>query len=267
MIYLSAQYIAIKKDQDRTAFRSNKMIICDGIGEFADSAKAAEITIDNLLIAEKKNEISALIEKSASDIKVESITGGTTLIAAFIDIAEGIPPLVQLAYIGNGSIFHLHGNFNELPSSYNSSNIPYRFSNIMIPHIDKDGILVRHISHHSTPQELIPSFVELSLSGINGDILLIFSDGISSLEDDIIVVDDHQRVWRNESEIVSIILKNLHEWLATNCKEITQIKIDNFLVSELEKLKDLDKLEDDASIGLIFTDSVLEYYKALTNVV
>src|SRR4051812_15823394 len=133
MIYLSAKHIAIKKDQDRTAYVSNKVIICDGIGEFNDSAKAAEITMENLLLAENKNEILGLIEKSASDILSNDIIGGTTMISAIILTIENTA-LLKLAYIGNGSIFHLHGNYSQLPSSYGDLNKPFRFSNILIPH-------------------------------------------------------------------------------------------------------------------------------------
>lgn len=66
-----------------------------------------------------------------------------------------------------------------------------------MPHVDKEGSLLRHISHDSKVYELTPSFIDLSLTGISGDIILIFSDGISTLEEDIIVMDDQQRIWRN----------------------------------------------------------------------
>jgi hypothetical protein len=264
MIYLSAKHIAVKKDQDRSAYDFNKVVLCDGIGEFNDSAKAAEITVENILLAEKKNEIIGMINKSAVDISANGIIGGTTLIAAIIESNEDIR-LLRLAYVGNGSVFHLHGNYFELPSSYGEANKPYRFSNIVIPHIDKDGVLLRHISHHSNSEELVPSFIEMSLTGINGDIVLLFSDGISTLEEDIIVIDDQQRIWRNQSESVSIILNDLHEWLEKNCNEMPQVKIDDFLDVQLSKLKTLNKLEDDASIGLVITDKVLEYYQQRYN--
>jgi hypothetical protein len=262
IIHLSAKHIAIKRDQDRTACDGNKVIICDGIGQFPDSDKAAEITIENIKFAErgKTAEIIGLIHNATKEIKESNIVAGTTLIAAFIDETNEITK-IKLAYIGNGSIFHFHGNFNELPISYSDVNKPYLFSNILIPHIDKEGILLRHISHDSGIPELIPSFIELSLTGLFGDIIFMFSDGISSLEDDIIVQDEHHRVWRNQSENVSIIINNLHLWLVENCTEVTRSKMDLFLENELYQLKDAKKLEDDASIGLIITEDVLTYYR------
>jgi hypothetical protein len=260
MVYISAQHLGVKKNQDRTAFELNKVVICDGIGEFSDSAKAAEIAIENILFAEDKLAIKGMIEKSASEIVEQGIIGGTTLIYGFIDESDDIP-IVRLTYIGNGSIYHMHGNFFELPISYLESNKPYLYSNLLIPHIDKEGVLLRHISHHSTDSELIPSFIELSLTGIDGDIVLLFSDGISTLEEDIVVVDGHERIWRNQSENVSIILSDLHAWLTINCIDITQSQLDAFLKDELDKLKSSKKLEDDASLGIIITNPVLDYYK------
>jgi len=265
MVYLSAKHIGIKKDQDRTAYDTNKIVICDGIGEFNDSAKAAEITIDNILLAEQKQGIIGMINRSAKNILSNSIDGGTTLISATIDSIEETL-MLRIAYIGNGSVFHLHGNYHEIHASHDSSSKPYRFSNILIPHIDKEGVLLRHISHHSNEAELIPSFIDLSLTGINGDIVLLFSDGISSLEDDIIVTDDQQRMWRYQSENVSIVLSDLHEWLKSKSSEINQKVMDDFLDSTLMKLKNDKKLEDDASIGLIISDSVLNYYKEFYHV-
>lgn len=262
IVHLAAKHLAVKKNQDRTACVENKIIICDGIGQFPESDKAAEITIENIKFSElgKTAEVIGYINAAAKEIKEFDIVGGTTLITAFIDHATEIA-MAKLVYIGNGSIFHLHGDFNELPASYNKTNKPYRFSNILIPHIDKEGILLRHISHDSGWPELIPSVIDLSLTGIHGDIILMFSDGISSLEDDVIVQDEHQRIWRNQSQNVTSIIDNLHLWLIENCNEVSKSKLDSFLETELVQLKEAKKLEDDASIGLIITEDVLTYYK------
>ncbi len=260
MIYLSAKHIGIKRDQDRSHFTKNRIILCDGIGEFEESNKAAEITINHLLKANTEFDVIVSLLKAADDIKKEKIIGGTTLISALVELKESYS-IANIVYLGNGSIFHLHGNFNELPASFGASNKPYLFSNLLIPHVDKDGALLRYISHNSKQYELTPSFIELSLSGLYGDVILLFSDGISSLEDDIIYIDDQQRIWRKQSEIVSIIICDLHDWLKLSCLSFSQKGMDDFLTRTLSKLKADTKLEDDASIGLIISESVLNYYK------
>lgn len=264
MAYLSAKHIAIKKNQDRTYCEANKIILCDGIGEFPQSDLAAEMLIENIANVQNRNEITPFIERTVVEIKNDKIIGGTTLITAIIDNSVG-EERVEITYIGNGSIYHLPGDYNDLPLSYSASNKASRFSNILIPHVDKEGTLLRHISHHSTLNEIVPSSITMSLSGIHGDIILIFSDGISSLENEIIVMDDQKRIWRNQSESVSFILDELHTWLIQNSDSIDQLKMDQFLETTLSKLKEAKKLEDDASIGLIITETVLKYYKELYN--
>lgn len=254
MTIFSAKHIAIKKDQDRANFDSNKIVLCDGVGEFSDSARAAEITLDNLLEAENYQEIVQKVNQSTFEIVTNNIIGGTTFIYAKIESDDS----VSLSYLGNGSVFHLHGDFHELPPNVKK---PYRYSNILLPHANKDGVLLRHISHQSNPPELIPSFVTLSLSGIHGDIILAFTDGISSLEEEIIVTDNQNRDWRIQSECVLTILENLHNWLRKAGADVKQTDLNSFLEEILLELKSKKMLEDDASIGLIITKEVFEYYK------
>lgn len=260
-MYKAAAHIGVKKDQDRTASFENLVIVCDGIGEFNQSEVAAEVLIENLLFSEygDNQEINGLIEKSKKTIVEEKIEGGTTLILAAIDDRK-TPLQTKLAYLGNGSIIHFSGDFSELPNSYGDSNKFYRYSNLLIPHVDKEGILLKHVSHHSEPKDLIPTFMNLTLSGVHGDILLLFSDGICTLEDEIIVQDEQGRIWRNQSESVVFIMDALHNWLKAGCNTITNETLEVFIKNTLNALKELKKLEDDASCGVIITEEVISYY-------
>jgi hypothetical protein len=263
MIYYKAvSHIAIKKDQDRTASTENTLIICDGIGEFNQSQNAAEILIENLLLSEfgDYQEIQGLLTMTQEIITSEKIRGGTTMIFAAI-IPDKANIRLKFSYLGNGAIIQLPGDFSELPSSYGVSNKYSRYSNLLIPHVDKDGILLKHISHHSEPEQLIPSFIELIPSGIYGDIILIFSDGICSLEDEIGVQDEYGRIWRNQSEAVVLILEELHDWIKLNFDRITNENLHIFILKTLQLLKDLKKIDDDASFGLIISEKVLHYYR------
>lgn len=260
MVYLSAKHIAIKKNQDRSYFDEGKILVCDGIGEFKDSARAAEIVIDNLTSVQSSIEIKSMLEKSVMEIITNNLTAGTTYIMATLmnDNSK-----LSLNYIGNGSIIKMQGDFYELPKTYSEINKPYRYLSLMMPHIDRDGILVRHVSHKSNPEELMPSNIEITLNGMNGDIIIICSDGITSLEDDFIVSDDQNRLWRNQSELLSKFIKRLHEFLKNNCSLITNQKIEKFIDDELTSYKENKLLEDDASIGVILTEEVITYYKSV----
>jgi hypothetical protein len=263
MIYHKAvSHIGIKKDQDRTASTDNTLIICDGIGEFNQSQNVAKILIENLLLSEfgDYQEIKGLLRMTQEIIAAEKITGGTTMIFVAI-IQDQANIRLKFSYLGNGGIIQLPGDFSELPSSYGISNKYCRYSNLLIPHVDKEGILLKHVSHHSEPEQLIPSFIELIPSGINGDIILLFSDGICSLEDEIGVQDEYGRIWRNQSEAVVLILEELHGWLKVNFDSVTNENLHLFILKTLQLLKDLKKIEDDASFGLIMSEKVLHYYR------
>lgn len=261
-MYKAAAHIGVKKDQDRTASFENLIIVCDGIGEFNQSEIAAETLIDNLKFNSNgdSNTTLSYISNTKEVIVNEKIEGGTTLIFAAIDYYKA-PLQIKLAYLGNGSIIHFGGDFSELPNSYGDSNKFYRYSNLLIPHVDKEGVLLKHVSHQSEPNDLIPTFMDLTLSGVNGDILLILSDGICSLEDEIIVQDEQGRIWRNQSETVIFIIEALHSWLKANWKTITNEALDEFIKTTLKALKELKKLEDDASCGVIVSEQVITYYR------
>jgi hypothetical protein len=260
MIYKAAQTIAVKKNQDRVLSTKDSLILCDGVGSFDGSNIVADLAISHLQFAAGSSEIFPLIKEAHHELVDKELVGGTTVITALIDEKEQMS-FVRLAYLGNGSIYHFHGNLFELPPSYSEGSRSFRYTNLLVPHVDGENALIRHISHNSTQVELQPTFIDLSLTGVNGDVIFLFTDGITSLEDDVIIVDDQDRLWRYQSENVNNIFSNFHLWLKYNSAEFSEEKLDIFLKQELLKLKSSQKLEDDASVGVIITDRVLEYYK------
>jgi hypothetical protein len=246
--------ISIKKDQDRSYFDNQTIIVCDGVGQFSDSAKAADLIIEEMKFWNgERNNLYGLISRAQQLLVDEKIDGGSTLIISNLEDKENSN--LRMAYIGNGGIIHMHGDFGfELNSIH-------RFSNIMIPHVDKNGTLIRHISRQSIPSDVQPTFIDISLTAPFGDVVLFFTDGIVSLEEEQIIVDDSGRIWRNQSEAVSFILNKLHEWLQRNCKEFSNESLLAFNQEVLEDLKVMGKLEDDASMGIIITEGVLKFYR------
>lgn len=258
-MYLSASYIDVKKHQDYADFSDDPdykvIIICDGIGEFEDSRVISEFTVDHYI----KNNYSRLeqliLDGELEQKKKSGLKAGTTIIQAQIPKNS---KKVKIEYLGNGGIIHLPGDFHTLPNS----DFPYRYNEIMMPHIAPNGALTKHISHHSTKKELVPGEMELKLNHPTGDILLFFTDGISALEDKVILRDDMGRYWRNESDIVQFILMELDNFLKSNFKlDAFQEALVQFNHSVLEKLKEANFLEDDASLGIIVTEDTLNHLK------
>lgn len=258
-MYIAAKSISIKKGQDRYYYDAERIILCDGIGEFPNSDKAAEITVSNLEFMCDRPSIKGSIENATREIHMENITGGTTFIGAYHN-SENKDSLL-LSYVGNGAIFHLPGNFGELPKTFSNSNLPYRYSNILIPHVDGNGTLSKHISHHSNPKDWLPTFIEVTLNNTEGDIFILCTDGISSLEEDVLLRDEEQRTWRFQSSLITTFVQDLHKWLVDNCEGNIIDLMDDFLERYLGQLKMDGKLEDDASIGLLITQAVIDYYK------
>lgn len=258
-MYFSAKHIDIKLNQDCADFNDNSLIICDGIGEFADSGKVAKLVVDQF-IGKDYSKLSDLIaDNELVKLKKNNIIGGTTYISA---VRKNSLDKIQIEYLGNGGIIHLHGDF----STNVNSDEPYRYGDLMIPHISPNGSLTKHISHNAEKIELSSSTIELNLNYITGDILLLFSDGISSLEDKVILKDNENRYWRNENSAIQLILRKLDQLLKLhNNQENFQEQIIEFNQEILEKLKTESYLEDDASLGIIITENVLKYYIANFN--
>lgn len=262
-MFFSVQHIDVKLNQDYADFSvgetSKSLVLCDGIGEFADSAKVSRVVVDQF-IGKHYSKLSELIaDNELVNLKTNNVIGGTTFISA---INKNNSDRIQLEYLGNGGIVHLHGDF----STNVNSDEPYRFGEIMIPHVSPNGALTKHISHNSEKLELATSTMELNLNYITGDIILLFSDGISSLEDKVILKDNENRLWRNENIAIQLILKEMDSFLKENNKlDSFQDCLIEFNKAILEKLKTENYLEDDASLGFIITEKVLSHYKVKLN--
>lgn len=258
---LSANHIGFKSNQDYADFifedDYKALILCDGIGEFKDSGKVSEIVV-NRFLSQKYTQIKSLItdEELIELKKNNEIIGGTTIITAVQTNNK-----VEINYLGNGGIVHLPGDFfiNQ------STDIPYRYADLMLPHISPKGFLTKHMSHHSGKPELDPTEISLKLNNPTGDILLFFSDGISSIEEKVIIKDDHERYWRVENSAVQKIIRELHVLLKKADKQDFFTQLTDFNKSILQQLKTEEYLEDDAALGILITNRALEFYNTLPN--
>ncbi|CAL2080232.1 conserved hypothetical protein [Tenacibaculum dicentrarchi] len=257
-MYFSAQHIDVKLKQDYADFSIDEcrksLVLCDGIGEFEDSGKISEVVV-NQFIRENYSELSEVVlDDEVQKLKSDNVIGGTTFISA---INKNKSDKVQVEYLGNGGIIHLHGDF----STNVNSEEPYRYGELMIPHISPKGVLTRYISHNSGNIEQTSSKIELNLNYITGDIILLFSDGISSLEDKVILKDNENRFWRNENPAIQLILKELNDFLVLNKNpELFKEELIAFNNTILKKLNCENYLEDDASLGFIISEQVLNHY-------
>ncbi len=257
-MYFAVQYKSIKSGQDYAdSFPTNNqdgsVVICDGIGEYPGSGEVSKLVVEKFGEGLKSQDVSIqdIINQARHMIEEKKLIGGTTFIAAKTEDS-----IIHLHYLGDGGIIHLHGNFAQSPFEH-----PYRYADLMIPHImPEDGALTRHISHNSGEEELMVTSTTLTLNAPTGDILVLYSDGISALEEKAIL-KNNGLYWRNEQETIQIILKDLHIFLKQHKQNISNDLLNSFISESLEKLNQKKLLEDDASLGIIITEDVINYYK------
>lgn len=257
-MYLSAKHLNIKLNQDSADFICDEdfkaLILCDGIGEFSQSQIVSE-KVSEVMIKKAYTDIDQLVHDSEIIALKDKIdNGGTTIIFAILESYRK----VRIQYLGNGGCIKLNGDFNQS----NQGLLPYKYNHLINPHINDSGALTRHLSKESGRQELVKSEVSTSLNSTNGDIILLFTDGINSLEENVIIKDNEGRFWRHESSSIQIILEKLNIFL-TNHKDNDDFQDELITFNEevLKDLNDLNLLEDDASLGIIITDEVLKHYR------
>lgn len=260
-MYISASHIDVKLKQDYADFiyeDLKMLVLCDGIGEFPLSHLASQKVCD------------VMIEKSYDDIdfvlhdfdiqKLESLSekSGTTIIFAKINSESEL--LIQ--YLGNGGCIHFDGAFAET-----NENLPiYRFNQLISPHVNKDGVLVKHLSNEGGSSERKRTKLTYTMNSVFGDIFLLFTDGINSNENNIIIKDDEGRYWRNESASLIYILEKLDLFLIQNSGvENFQEALVNFNIDVLKQIHELEMLDDDASLGIVISQQALNYYKVKKN--
>lgn len=261
-MYVAAAHIAIKKDQDRSLCVAQEqyrlVALCDGIGEFKDSGRVADLLVEAIRteLPEDRSQFETSIRTTQEGIKRDDLQGGTTLLCCY---QSGWPDdEVTIRHLGNGAVLHLAGDFHDR----GPSQVPYRIHHVVLPHVDEQGVLVRHVSHNSKAPELALSETKLRLNAPNGDILLLLTDGIATLEEEMVVKDPSGTLWRLQPAALQQILEQLHDFLSVDHGHSSmQADLAQFAQTTLQDLKESGVLEDDASLGIVITDAVLAYYQ------
>ena len=261
MHFLAAATLNVKLKQDASDFSAEDpavIAICDGIGGMDNSDQIAKHIAENIIPQNQKEQVFPLYSSAfLKEIRSKEIFGGTTLIHLEVEDDKAL-----INYLGNGGIIHLQGDFANKKYAENF----YQYTQLLNPHMNQNGALLKHISKDSSKEELESSEIRISLNNSSGDILLLFSDGINSLEVNPIITDDEDRFWRSESESIHFILSLLDKHLKTHTdKENFQDSLPGFITSTLKSMDTKNMLEDDASLGILISDRVLDHYKKLEN--
>lgn len=162
---------------------------------------------------------------------------------------------IYIAYVGNGAIWHIRGNFNEFPASYP---FPWCAVNYLNPHtIPEHGkeALYKLFTNNSEYSECIPSIIQIDKDKHIGDIFMICSDGIYSA-DQLKVGKNDKGIWIKYESAMLRFFEYLTRFLKSN-QGYNKESLNQALTEYLEEIKL--SLDDDATIGLIVTREVLNY--------
>jgi serine/threonine protein phosphatase PrpC len=268
------------QNQDFVAFiqgDKNVILVADGVGSSAYAAEGARFVIEEatriLLELDFENiNYTSLFQKIqlALDDRIaleqQNLLGlkyrpfSTTLILA-IEKKE----VFEIAYIGNGAILHIRGNFMNFPIK--TWIIPWTCVNYLNPHtipVDGSEVLYKCFGAKADRAKVEPTVLTISKDNFEfGDILVICTDGIYSI--------DHQEIFEDSLGYAlpqPYALKNLNETLQNflKGKNLSNEELNKTITNYLVSLKQIPyEMNDDCSLGLFITPKALEYSASITS--
>lgn len=246
----------------------NAVILGDGIGSHYRPDEGSEFCVKSLkrqlencknlseldfkkLFREVYIELKANFEKVDDNEIDKNQAYGTTLICA-VELEDKY----IIVYLGNGSAWHIRGNFHQFsPQRY----LPWNAINILNPHtVEENGkeALYKFISLESTENQITPSIIEINKDKkLFGEIILISTDGLYSNDQNPIARDREGNIWiagERKMELLFNRLKNL-----INESQFEEQKINESLEGYLNEINENKLIDDDTTFGFIFNNILL----------
>lgn len=245
------------------------VIVADGLGSHlrseisskfcAEQLKEKLEAVDNLqinyrkLFEEVKTELEIFADTELNAEEKTSTILGTTLICAIEFEQE-----YQIAYVGNGSIWQISGNFNHFSSA---RSLPWNSINLLNPHNREEkgeSKMFKYISIADV--STIPSEIKLSKNEDSyGDIIVIASDGVYSNDEAKIGKDSKGIIWEMGEDTMIELYKALNGLFKSNPNEIKETDLHFELEKYLTLLKERDIMDDDTTLGIIISNKVIHY--------
>lgn len=250
------------------------VLVADGLGSFEHAelaaqravmaaksqlegmASVAEIDIATLFLRSRQSVRELALQYCADNsLKLDTEHSfGTTMI-----LGIDTPHELVLAYAGNGAIWHLRGNFNHFGSN---RYVPWNAVNYLNPHTLENELgreaLYRLISASDDVQESVPTFLRISKDTLYGDIVLVCTDGIASMDQSQVGKYRDGSVWVKTEVTMLRFYAALAEYFDES-PDFTDASLREAMIGYLDGLRTDNLLDDDASLGLIVTPTVVAY--------
>lgn len=259
---------------------SKYLLIADGLGSFHKAEVAAQKACE--FLSQELNNVKNIDSLNSDDLKnifrtvkshlIDWVTEnediskldklkayGTTMICV-IDT----PDRFQIAYVGNGSVWHIRGNFNQFSAN---QYLPWNAINYLNPHsipVKGKNALYKLISISDDFIQAEPTVIEISKDDqLYGDIILACTDGIYSYDEVDIGKDDDAQIWISGEESMELFFKYLDKFFQNENQELDEKRLGFQLEEYLQRFADKGLINDDSSLGVIITPKAIDFQKSI----
>jgi len=254
-------------ENNRHGFKG--VIVADGLGSHYKSELSSKYCVEKLkeklelieilpirfkdIFAEVKKELENFAERELSNEDRSKTSLGTTLICAV-----EFPDEYQIAYVGNGSIWQISGNFNHFNSS---RSLPWNSINLLNPHNREEDGQSKMFKYLSIADvSTIPSEIRLSKNeDTYGDIIVICTDGVYTSDEAKMGPDSKGVLWVMGEETMIKLYKALNGLFINSPDKITESNLQLELENYLTLLKEADIMDDDTTLGVIISEKTIHY--------
>jgi PPM family protein phosphatase len=249
--------------------------IADGVGSFYGSADASALvarTIRAYLEADvpvwtidlrNAFSVAAKLLRQHGDEQAKTLPPGVSLHNAFgttalcaVDAGDTF----KMAYVGNGSMLHLRGDFDQ----YGPGRLlPSGTVNLLNPHCQwQDGrsMLARVLSPVSSEADATPTLLQLSKDAELGDILVLTTDGVYSSDEVRSGRDSQGEIFIEAKRSIVLLYALLSRFLQG---EPTEAGLKRCLDAYLLQLDAEHLVDDDCTIAVLISAQALLHRKKL----
>lgn len=242
------------------------MIIADGLGSYAYPKEAATRVTEfvkqglekvatpnidyNKIFRGAKRDLQRLAD-TYRELPDEAL--GTTLI-----VVVEQPDAVTIAYVGNGAVWHLRGDFNHF--SENRS-LPWNSLNYLNPHTVQNPMgkeaLYRLISNNNSEDEATPTILRINKDELHaGDIFIACTDGLYSTDQIPVGKLGNGTLWLGENDRMAQLYSHLDKFFQSVMYITT---LSEALMSFLEHTHQNEPLDDDTTMAMLVTKRAFKY--------
>jgi hypothetical protein len=230
--------------------------VTDKVLELIDSYLQDGLLLDfTRIFAKVQEELTAMVNQVFAD-QIETINRkdfGSTLI-----VAVDTPDTFTLAYVGNGCAYYMMGDFVQFPKN---NYLPWKVNNLLVPHSLPDEItgqetLCKYFSYKPVlVDQCVPTVITVSKNHHAGELLIIGTDGVDSLDKHDEFAFNHNELMMTSSWSMSLLCDRIKKTLET-ASVINEDSLYQMLDKYMITLRNENRMEDDVTLGILMSPKV-----------